>query len=97
MSDREVIQNYIDEQYGGLNPKYYDMRRDYIMEYSWIHWACEEVLMYLALIPNMSAKEVLYLLNDELVTESFLAKSQKAKMIFETGIHIVSELISLIN
>lgn len=95
MTDREVIKNYIQDNYD-VHPGYYAWRKDYFMEYSWIHWACQEILYTLALTKNKDVKAVLHDYIEDTQYCLDVAKSNKSKIVFRTAIDIAEEIYSLI-
>lgn len=95
MDEREVIKNYIQDSYD-VYPGYYAWKKDYFMEYSWIHWACQDILYTLALTKDMDVNDVLrsYIEDTQYCLDK--AKSNKSKIIFRTAINIAEELRGLI-
>lgn len=95
MDKRRVIKNYIQETYD-CYPGYYVWKKEYFMEYSWIHWACEDILYRLALLPDEDVKTIIMGYIDEMRICLNSAKSSKSKSIFQTGLSIGKELEGLI-
>ena len=95
MDEREVIKNYIQDSYD-VYPGYYAWKKDYFMEYSWIHWACQDILYTLALTNDMDVNDVLrsYIEDTQYCLDK--AKSSKSKIIFRTAINIAEELRGII-
>lgn len=95
MDKRRVIKNYIRETYD-CYPGYYVWGKEYFMEYSWIHWACEDILYRLALLPDEDVKTILMSYIDEMEICLKLAKNPSSKTIFQTGLSIAKELEVLV-
>ncbi len=95
MDEREVIKNYIQDNYE-VYPGYYVWKKDYFMEYSWIHWACQEILYTLALTKDKDVKAILHDYMEDIQYCLDAAKSHTAKIMFETAFHIAEEIYSLI-
>lgn len=97
MDDREAVKNYIQDNYD-VYPGYYVWRKDYFMEYSWIHWACQEILYTLALTKDdeMDVKDIIldYIKDTQFCLD--VAKSNTSKIMFRTAMNIAEEIYLLI-
>lgn len=96
MTKREVIKNYIQDNYD-CYPGYYVWKKDYFMECSWIHWACKDIMYIMALRLDDEPEVIL----SDYIQESKeclrLAKTAKSECIFRTAISIAEELEGLLD
>lgn len=100
MDKRQIIKNYIWDNYR-YNPGYYAIKKDYFMEYSFEHWACEEILYRLALL---SDRDPLYVIQDYIYESQNCLKIAKrhngkyptATIIFSTAIAVGRDIEELL-
>ena len=96
MDKRKVIVDYLRDM--TITPPYYSMRKDWIIEYSWEHWAVEEI--YYRLYHEMgSEKEITLRFINEMEEFEKIAKKKDgiaAKCLFSTAVAIGREIESLL-
>ena len=96
MVKREILRNYIQDNFE-CYPGYYKWKKDYIMEFSWIHYTCQEVLYELALLPNDDM--VMPMLEQKIKeAEMCLSKSKTvtSRILFTTERRILDELVGVL-
>ena len=86
MDDIKIIECHLRDHLG--YPPYYSMKRDYILEYSWEHWAVQEILTRLRIHSHEDPLYVIQGFNDDM--ENFIkrSKSTRAKILFTTALSI---------
>ena len=100
MDARTIIKNYIWDTYR-CSPSYYSLKKNYIMEYSWEHWACEEILYRYALLPDEDPLNVIRGYIDEMeqmlkIAEKHNNKYASAKILFTTAIAVGRDIEDLL-
>ena len=100
MDARRIIKNYIWDNYR-CAPTYYSLKKNYIMEYSWEHWACEEILYRYALLPDEDPLNVIRGYIDDMqhmlrIAERHNSKYATAKILFTTAIAVGRDIEDLL-
>lgn len=94
MDKRQIIKDYIRDNFE-VYPGYYSWKKDYFLMYSWIHWACQDILYTLALLSDEDAELVLKRYRKETEICLSLSKTKRSMNMFQTALDVVIELEGL--
>lgn len=96
MDKRKIIVDYLRDE--SIKPPYYSMRKDWIIEYSWEHWATEEIYYRLYHSPNQNEKEIIesFIKDMEMCLSISKRKQKRGDIIFTTAIAVGREIESLL-
>lgn len=94
ISDRDVAINYLEDL--RLDPKYYDVKRSYFIEMSWMHWAEQEIIDRLDSFPNIDPLMVVQDFKKESLEDMGRAKTDKGKDIFRTAYYLAMDIEELL-
>lgn len=96
MDKRKIIVDYLRDQ--TIKPPYYSMRKDWILEYSWGHWATEEIYTRLYHSPGQNEKDIIdqYIKDMEMCLKVAKKKGIAAECLFKTAVAVGREIESLL-
>lgn len=94
MEDRDVVINYLDDL--RLDPKYYQVKRSYFIEMSWMHWAEEEIIDLLNEFPDIDPLIIVQGFKNESLENMGRAKTRKGKDIFRTAYYLAMDVEELL-
>lgn len=83
MTDLRAIEMHLRDQLG--YPPYYSMKRDYILEYSYEHWAVQELITRIRIYKDEDLLNVIRGFNEEMHKSLKIAKTNRAKILFTTA------------
>lgn len=86
MTDLRAIECYLKDLMG--YPPYYSMKRDYILEYSWEHWSCSEILTRLRIYKDEDPLNVMRGFNEEMKKFIDCSKTSRSKCLFTTALAV---------
>jgi hypothetical protein len=86
MTEQKVLELHLRDHLG--YPPYYSMKRDYILEYSWEHWAVQELITRLRIYKDEEPINVIRGFNDEMENYIKRSKSNRAQCLFITALAI---------
>lgn len=81
-----------------VTPSYYSLRKEWIIEYAWEHWAAEEIYIRMTRTDDRGAKEIIEEFINEMDMCLHIATSKDhngAIILFETAREIGREIDSL--
>ena len=86
MTELKILEMHLRDHLG--YPPYYSMKRDYILEYSWEHWAVRELMTRIRIYKEEDLLNVIRGYKDEMEQHIKRSKTNRAKCLFMTALAI---------
>lgn len=94
IDQRKIIEEYIRDNYR-VYPGYYVWRKESFIDYSWMHYICDDVLKFLDMHYKEDARDILRIYRSDIETCFKCSKTQRSINLFAIALDLVEDLEGL--